>query len=309
MPGAAADDERSTYSLSRVQAMLGLSRRIVTGLIEQGFVKPTRGRRKEWRFTFQDLMLLRTAHTLQAFTDITNRFKSPSSVIFADRSGSTLTTIFDFHPEGADHNAAAFAEHRVKYALPFSKEWKAWAEFDGKPLPQKTFAEFVEDRIADVIVPHDSLFGIITDAQAGGDFGTRTPQEQLAYLAKTLNARFATPADLVSLSRGLAIREDLRFKQAENISTGETTVQFESTHQDGSGAPLLVPNLFLIAIPVYDAGATYCIAVRLRYRRVESKLTWVYQMYRVDQGLDHAFNEAADLAAKNTELPLYRGAI
>jgi len=66
VPGAAADDALSTYSLSRVQAMLGLSRRIVTGLIEQGFVKPTRGRRKELRFTFQDLMLLRTAHTLQA---------------------------------------------------------------------------------------------------------------------------------------------------------------------------------------------------------------------------------------------------
>ena len=60
------DDGRATYSLRRVQAMLGLSRRIVTGLIEQGFVAPTRGRRNEWRFTFQDLMLLRTAHTLQA---------------------------------------------------------------------------------------------------------------------------------------------------------------------------------------------------------------------------------------------------
>lgn len=59
-------DDRTTYSLSRVQAMLGLSRRVVTGLIEQGFVTPTRGRRKEWRFTFQDLMLLRTAHALQA---------------------------------------------------------------------------------------------------------------------------------------------------------------------------------------------------------------------------------------------------
>lgn len=66
MPGPAADDAAATYSLKGVQAMLGLSRRIVTGLIEQGFVKPTRGRRKEWRFTFQDLMLLRTAHTLQA---------------------------------------------------------------------------------------------------------------------------------------------------------------------------------------------------------------------------------------------------
>ncbi len=45
--------------------MLGLSRGIVAGLIAEGFVTPTRGRRNEWRFTFQDLMLLRTAHALQ----------------------------------------------------------------------------------------------------------------------------------------------------------------------------------------------------------------------------------------------------
>ena len=60
-----ADDDTATYTLRRVQAMLGLSRTIVAGLIAEGFVAPTRGKRNEWRFTFQDLMLLRTAHTLQ----------------------------------------------------------------------------------------------------------------------------------------------------------------------------------------------------------------------------------------------------
>jgi tetratricopeptide (TPR) repeat protein len=65
--GAASDaGDVSTFSLRRVQAMLGLSRTIVAGLIAEGFVAPTRGKRNEWRFTFQDLMLLRTAHALQA---------------------------------------------------------------------------------------------------------------------------------------------------------------------------------------------------------------------------------------------------
>lgn len=59
-------DDGSTFTLRRVQAMLGLSRHVVAGLIDAGFVAPTRGPRKELRFTFQDLMLLRTAHALQA---------------------------------------------------------------------------------------------------------------------------------------------------------------------------------------------------------------------------------------------------
>ena len=56
----------STFTLRRVQAMLGLSRTVVSGLISAGFVVPTRGPRNEHRFTFQDLMLLRTAYALQA---------------------------------------------------------------------------------------------------------------------------------------------------------------------------------------------------------------------------------------------------
>jgi tetratricopeptide (TPR) repeat protein len=61
-----ADDDPSTFTLKRVQAMLGLSRTVLAGLIAEGFVSPARGRRNELRFTFQDLMLLRTAHALQS---------------------------------------------------------------------------------------------------------------------------------------------------------------------------------------------------------------------------------------------------
>lgn len=53
------------FTLKRVQDMLGLSRTTVTGLIDAGFVAPVRGPRNEHRFSFQDLMLLRTAFTLQ----------------------------------------------------------------------------------------------------------------------------------------------------------------------------------------------------------------------------------------------------
>lgn len=55
----------STFALRRVQELLGVSRTAVTRLIDAGFVTPTRGARNEFRFTFQDLMLLRTAHELR----------------------------------------------------------------------------------------------------------------------------------------------------------------------------------------------------------------------------------------------------
>ena len=56
----------TTYTLRSIQEMLGLSRSIVGGLVAAGFVTPTRGPRNAYRFTFQDVVLLRTAVELQA---------------------------------------------------------------------------------------------------------------------------------------------------------------------------------------------------------------------------------------------------
>lgn len=55
----------ASFTLKRVQQMLGLSRTTVTGLIAAGFVAPVRGPRNALRFSFQDLMLLRAAFALQ----------------------------------------------------------------------------------------------------------------------------------------------------------------------------------------------------------------------------------------------------
>ena len=52
------------YSLRDVTRLLGLSRSIVGGLIGAGYVSPSRGSRREYRFSFQDLVVLRAAQAL-----------------------------------------------------------------------------------------------------------------------------------------------------------------------------------------------------------------------------------------------------
>lgn len=54
------------YTLRQIEEMLGLPRSAVAGLVAAGFVTPSRGARNEYRFTFQDVVLLRTAHALRA---------------------------------------------------------------------------------------------------------------------------------------------------------------------------------------------------------------------------------------------------
>ncbi len=54
------------YSVRDVTRLLGLSRSIITGFVQAGIVAPARGRRGEYRFSFPDLVVLRTARALTA---------------------------------------------------------------------------------------------------------------------------------------------------------------------------------------------------------------------------------------------------
>lgn len=63
---------QAPHTLRSLQEMLGLSRSAISGLIANGFVHPARGPRNEYRFSFRDVVLLRTAHDLQA-ADIPTR--------------------------------------------------------------------------------------------------------------------------------------------------------------------------------------------------------------------------------------------
>jgi tetratricopeptide (TPR) repeat protein len=53
-----------SYSVRDVERVLRLSPATTRNLIKAGFVKPARGARREYRFSFQDLIVLRTARAL-----------------------------------------------------------------------------------------------------------------------------------------------------------------------------------------------------------------------------------------------------
>lgn len=53
-----------SFSVRDIERVLQLSSATIRGLIRTGFVKPTRGGRREYRFSFQDLIVLRAARAL-----------------------------------------------------------------------------------------------------------------------------------------------------------------------------------------------------------------------------------------------------
>src|SRR5215467_5484963 len=69
-PAAVADADMSVpiplrqYGIRDVERLLRIPRSTLRALVAAGFVKPARGPRNTWRFSFQDLIVLRTAQAL-----------------------------------------------------------------------------------------------------------------------------------------------------------------------------------------------------------------------------------------------------
>src|SRR5215208_5345018 len=58
--------EMPAYGVNDVERVLQMSRGTIRSLIKAGFVSPARGPRREYLFSFQDLIVLRTARALNA---------------------------------------------------------------------------------------------------------------------------------------------------------------------------------------------------------------------------------------------------
>lgn len=237
---------------------------------------------------------------MASFIAHSNRHKDAASVIFGEpvRSQPKLTTIFNYNTNGAekfDAPLARFGDHRVVYAPATSDEYKAWSGQNGKKMSQVDFAQFIENRILDIVAPPSD--GEEDDAH----------NIFMKDYAELLGGKFAGPSTMLELSRGIEIAANSRVKQIVRLATGEARIQYDEQHVDATGAPVTIPNMFLIAIPIFYNGPFYRLPVRLRYRLTGTTVEWFYELYRIDRSFDAAFNEMCETAKSVIGLPLFLG--
>ena len=245
---------------------------------------------------------------LDSFIAWTNRFKGAASMIFAQLAPAPkLTAVIDYHGEGGptmtpntrDLLANACA-HRAVYDFPISPEWKLWHSIHDRPLTKDEFGEFIEANAKDLLDPTPFLLG-----QGKGE---PEPWEQrMADIAAKVQGRFGQYAALVQLSRSFQIHETGHLNVTTNRDTGEAQVQFLTEHKELDGAPLRIPNLFMVAIPVFEEGAFYRLAVRFKYRKSGDSVKFIVSLYNADVALRDAAREAIETARAATDLPVLMG--
>lgn len=233
-----------------------------------------------------------TLTRLDSFIAHIMRFKDADSIVFArdDRNTPALTAVLDYHREGSEGDPR-FGKHRTVFNFPLSDEWKIWQKFDKAQMDQREFAEFIEDRIVDIEYVED------IDALS---------EEMQRYIGTTNAGRIATPTRMHELSTNLEVYENSVIKQVQKLQTGEAQIRFESEHVDAAGAPVDIPALFVICIPVFAHDGYYRIVARLRYRATGGLKFW-YELWRTDLVFDDAFDKACERVKIETELPLLVG--
>lgn len=223
--------------------------------------------------------------TLQSFIELVNRHKDDGSAVFAKTAWPepALTAVIDYHElDGAPR----WAKHRIRYAFPITDEFKVWIEKNGKGMEQAEFAAFLEEHAAEL----SAAYG----------------PEQAEY-ESLFKEKFATPNDLIALSRSLEVFVGARVKRQERLSSGERTVEFVEEHTNTKGEKVEIPGLFMVSVPAFIDGDAVRIPARLRYRIQGGSIVWFYQLYRWQFWLRDQVKNDLDTVKQKTVLPTFEG--
>jgi uncharacterized protein YfdQ (DUF2303 family) len=210
---------------------------------------------------------------LDSFIAHLNRFKGAGSVVWADNNRVSLTAVVNY----ADRDKPAWGDHRSVYSCPLSREWGIWTANAGRPFSQDDFAEFLESHLPDIVGPGQ------------GDDEKSYPQ----------------PIVLVQLARMLRIHVKSTYERSTNPTTGDCSL-VAKTEQDEAQSTR-VPPVFLIGIPVFEAGAKYRIEARLRLQLTDKKPLFSFILDQVEATKRDAFGEVRERVAKETGLPVFAG--
>ncbi|MDF1720538.1 MAG: DUF2303 family protein [Minwuia sp.] len=260
-------------------------------------VKSVKSFLDEWRTRPERMRGTTRLDTAQSLIDHANRFKNDQSVLFchADRAQPSIRAIYNYDDAVAgDVGLAAAAEadwndHIGAYRLPLSEEWQKWLGVHGKDLEAADFAEFLEDHILDVM-PYDAA-------------AEREP------IVRALGGKLAGADTVMALSRGVQVFATNEVQTKINLSSGEATLIAREEHRDDKGAPVKIPNLLRVCIPVFDQGDPVPVFVRLRYRVRGSSVRWSFMLHDVVRVFDTAVRAEAERVAAATALPLLFGSL
>jgi len=227
---------------------------------------------EERRATPRALVAVQTLTDVDSFTRYVNRFKNADSAIFADAEAVKLRAVLDFHAPSSTPENQRWGRHRALYACPLSEPWKRWTAFDGKPMSQDEFADFIDANMADLTSP------TATDVDV------------------------AQPAAVLEMARNLQVRTKGAFERQVNQTTGESNFLARTENETTSTK---IYRAFALKLPVFRNGEPWRVEARIRFKLAEQKATFSYHLHQRIETIEHAFAEVCKVVGDATSLPIF----
>ncbi|PAW75146.1 MAG: hypothetical protein B9S38_02350 [Verrucomicrobiia bacterium Tous-C4TDCM] len=228
-----------------------------------------------------------TFETAESFIAYVLKHKETGTEIVGDANEQrgSFSALLDYHKPNTDGViAASWTEHRATLNLTPTPEWTRWIGKNRTSLDQRAFAEFLEDNVADVIVP------------AAG-----------AVTLNSANEVFPTQQQLLSIAATLQVKTDVAFDSRIKLQNGQQQLTYVEKMEGGHGenGTLPIPERFALAVAPFRGTPKYQVLCRLRYRAAGGKATFSYEIERPQKIVESAFNDIRSLISEKTGiLPL-----
>ena len=190
-------------------------------------------------------------HDAASFTAYVAKHRTDDSLVVADREHHKIEAALDGHGDGDD--LAGWHQHRAVFDVRATKPWLTWNRGSGQYMSQSDFASFIEDNLPDIVEPEG--------------------------------------ATILEVAKTLQIKNNVNFKSAVRLESGEQQFTYEDNHTARAGAGMVaIPTTFILGIEPFEGSEKYKVTARLRYRLSEGRLTLGYALVRPDRVQDDAFD-------------------
>ncbi len=205
----------------------------------------------------------RPLFTVCDFIAYVNRFKRPETTVYC--TDGLITAVIDHR--GTE--APTWDDHAVTVKIDRSEPLLRWLEKNKKPLSQEEFADFLEERALEIVVPQAA---------------------EILELVQELH-----------VTKNSSVRSSVR-------NNGRHSIAFNQDQQiKGAGGGVDLPTSFEIRIePFKRQKVTTDIRALLRVKLREEKPVFVFDLQRVEERLEQALGEITETISDLTKLPVYR---
>lgn len=200
------------------------------------------------------------------FVDYVNRHDATRTELWADEATGAMVAILDA-PDGGP----GWCGHRATLKLQQTPEWLAWTAASGVLSKQEAFAEFIEDRLADIVRPEGAIM-----------------LELAQSFQANSKASFESSRFLADGRRALEFREDVEARA-------------------GRKGEIEIPATFDLGLRPFVGCDPYKVVARLRYRIGDGHLSIGFKLNQPEDVVRAAFADVASAVSAGAPTDVWFG--